>query len=177
MRFSPHLPNDELKQGIKTGRYFKGVLRVKANDRQDCSVILLNFSGKDRKTVTVKSELNTNRAIDGDIVAIELVNSPLKGEKEKEKEYLDIEGIAEEEEEEEEEEAGGPKSLYGKVVGILQHTSEQYAGSIDPSSIRCISTANAAATSNATSSTSEGGVGGGEGGEDDAEYYIGNFIP
>lgn len=53
----PHVPRDEVKAGLKTGKFFKGVIRVKSNDRRDCYVILSGFSGKDRKSVTVRGEL------------------------------------------------------------------------------------------------------------------------
>lgn len=53
----PHVPRDEVKAGLKTGKFFKGVIRVKSNDRRDCYVILSGFSGKDRKSVTVRGKL------------------------------------------------------------------------------------------------------------------------
>jgi exosome complex exonuclease DIS3/RRP44 len=144
--FPPHLSNEELRSGMKAGRYFRGVIRVKGNDRNECYVILMNFSGKDRKTVTVRGENHVNRAVDGDIVAVELLpDTP--AEKERNTEYLEEEGI--------EEDAVAP--LLGRVVGIIQHTSEQYAGSIDPGSLQSVSSHSA--------------------GEDDTEYYTARFIP
>jgi hypothetical protein len=49
-----HASQEDMKSGLKTGKYYKGVLRVKANDRNDCYVILSNFVGKDRKSVTIR---------------------------------------------------------------------------------------------------------------------------
>jgi exosome complex exonuclease DIS3/RRP44 len=217
--FPAHLPNDQLKSGMKTGKYFRGILRVKGNDRNDCYVLLTNFSGKDRKTVTVKGMENINRAIDGDIVAIELISSEemmeMKeseeeeeeekneknnnnkrqkttggnkgGKKEKENtDYLAEEGLLPEEEEGQEQKMKGttavktstavavvvsppPILFFGRVVGILQHQAEQYAGSIDPTTLRTLDTRAANPGSALTGGTT---------GEDDtAEYYQAEFIP
>jgi exosome complex exonuclease DIS3/RRP44 len=222
--FPAHLPNDQLKSGMKTGKYFRGILRVKGNDRNDCYVLLTNFSGKDRKTVTVKGMRNINRAIDGDIVAIELISSEemeretegeeqeneknmnkrqktggKKGEQKKEKEntdYLAEEGLLPEEEQEQEEKMvkggvttstttattttkttpaaaqGAVLLFFGRVVGILQHQAEQYAGSIDPTTLRTLDT-----TAKTTSTTSSTGSSALAGEDDTAQYYQAEFIP
>jgi exosome complex exonuclease DIS3/RRP44 len=66
--FPHHVGQSDLSLGIKTGRYYRGVLGSK--DHQSAFVTIRQ--GEERIAVTVEGSQDRNRAIDGDVVAIEL---------------------------------------------------------------------------------------------------------
>lgn len=110
-----------------------------------------------------------NRAVEGDIVAVELLSST-PAEEEKDTEYLAIEGIDGAEENKSVTTATTSSSmtkgpLLGRVVAILQRNNEQYAGSIDPSSVRSI------VMSQRVTGDGDEEV------EEEEEYYVGLFVP
>jgi exosome complex exonuclease DIS3/RRP44 len=66
--FVPHVGQTELSLGVKTGRYYRGVLR----SMDSTSAFVTIRRGDERVAVTIESFKDRNRAIDGDVVAIEL---------------------------------------------------------------------------------------------------------
>jgi exosome complex exonuclease DIS3/RRP44 len=75
--FPAHLPLSELTVGIKAGKYFQGTLRCKRGHRSDCYVVVGGIVGgeeaDERISVAVTGPTHLNRAIEGDIVAIEIL--------------------------------------------------------------------------------------------------------
>jgi exosome complex exonuclease DIS3/RRP44 len=66
--FPAHLGQSDLSIGIKSGRYYRGVLRSK--DIESGWVTIRQ--GEDRVAVTIQGSTDRNRAVDGDVVAIAL---------------------------------------------------------------------------------------------------------
>mmetsp|Transcript_17346 Transcript_17346/g.47865 ORF Transcript_17346/g.47865 Transcript_17346/m.47865 type:complete len:980 (+) Transcript_17346:485-3424(+) len=67
--FRPHVGQDELSLGVKSGRYYRGTIR---SERDAKSAYVTIRRGEERIAVTIQGSIDRNRAIDGDIVAIEL---------------------------------------------------------------------------------------------------------
>jgi exosome complex exonuclease DIS3/RRP44 len=74
--FPPHLAMDKLLGGIKTRQFLRGTIRCRGNDRSDCYILLHRKDSEERRTVLVTGHIRVNRAVDGDVVAIELVAAP-----------------------------------------------------------------------------------------------------
>jgi exosome complex exonuclease DIS3/RRP44 len=66
--FTPHLESSVLTNGIQIGLYHRGVLRSRDAD----SAVVTIRRGEERVAVTMENKLDSNRAVDGDIVAIAL---------------------------------------------------------------------------------------------------------
>lgn len=87
--FPAHVPMDGLLRGIKNKQYYRGVLRCKAGGRAgggytDCYVVVHSAKGKDRGakkkdderwSISITGLECVNRALDGDVVAVELIAS------------------------------------------------------------------------------------------------------
>lgn len=140
--FPPHLGQSDLSMGIKSGRYYRGVLRSK--DIESGWVTIRQ--GEDRVAVTIQESMDRNRAVDGDVVAIALhpldkwiSSSESKPSTEKKTEAA---GIANDTAEPTQSEMSnvpdvvsgenGSESMRptGKVVGILQRNFANVSGSI-----------------------------------------------
>lgn len=67
--FPPHVGQNELSTGVKSGRYYRGVIR---SDRDSSSAFVTIRRGEERLAITILGNIDRNRAVDGDIVAIEL---------------------------------------------------------------------------------------------------------
>ena len=96
--YPAHLPQNELSIGVKSGKYFQGFIRAErgCNDK----FYVTARQGEDRVAVSIIGAKDINRAVDGDVVAIELhaVSKWLGGD-EKEKKSTNVSnaaGIAEE---------------------------------------------------------------------------------
>ncbi len=68
--YKAHLPQDELSIGTKSGKYFQGFIRAERGSHEKCYVIVRK--GEDRVVVSVIGADDINRAVDGDVVVIEL---------------------------------------------------------------------------------------------------------
>ncbi|KAG5180708.1 hypothetical protein JKP88DRAFT_349459 [Tribonema minus] len=71
--YPPHLPMSELTAGIKSGRLFQGTLRVERSNWTECYVIVQGLQEQERIAVYVRGPEHVNRAVDGDVVAIEML--------------------------------------------------------------------------------------------------------
>ena len=100
--YKPHLPQDELSLGTKAGKYFQGFIRAERGSHDRCYVTVKK--GEDRVAVSILGSEDINRAVDGDVVVIEL-NSIEKwigreedegGKHDKQAQMKDVVGIAEE---------------------------------------------------------------------------------
>ena len=68
--FDPHLESSVLLRGVQTGLYHRGVFR-RGRSLRDNGVVVVR-RGDERVAVTVPSDADANRAVDGDVVAIAL---------------------------------------------------------------------------------------------------------
>lgn len=174
--FPTHLPMSTILQGLKSRKYLRGSIRCKRDNPNECYVVIHGSAdGESRKAVTICGPQHINRAVDEDIVAVELV-APVKefmvdsaatsatgsgvamvheGTADANLEL--VEGIEYSENEEsiatvtnsgETAHATSKGALYGRVVGIIRRNWRQYAGSIDPDSINAF---NASSSSGASS--------------------------
>ena len=82
-----HLTMTDLSSGLRSKRLMRGTLRVKRDDWTDCYVVVHTAEGQPRKSVVIKGRLNVNRAVDGDVVAVELLPE-VETEREKQSERL-----------------------------------------------------------------------------------------
>ncbi|XP_026528832.1 DIS3-like exonuclease 1 [Notechis scutatus] len=121
--YPEHLPVEILEAGIKSGLYIQGVLNVNKHRAQVEAFMRLQGTSnkeKDLKTdVLIYGTKARNRAIHGDVVAVELL--PQKEWKERTAALGETEG--------EEKTAGevyGEPMPTGKVVGILQKNWREY---------------------------------------------------
>jgi exosome complex exonuclease DIS3/RRP44 len=140
--FPEHLPTSILQEGIKAGKYLTGTFRIsRSNIREghiSCSV---------QGEILLSDREGTNRAIDGDVVAVELLPRAQwhSASKDMVEEIEDGEQVEKEEEEdaEEEEEAEKAKKKKkpvtssgaeaevmpcGRVVGIIRRSGRHFVG-------------------------------------------------
>lgn len=68
--YNVHLPQNELSLGTKNGRYFQGYIRAERGSHDKCYVTVRK--GEDRVAVNIIGANDINRAVDGDVVVIEL---------------------------------------------------------------------------------------------------------
>lgn len=144
MLYQPHKPMSELNNGIKAGRYFQGVIQAERNWKE-CYVMVQGVKEKERIAVQIRGQEYVNRAVSGDVVAIELL--PMeewedKEEKEDEKktkgkkaDVLDDDQV--QRTEPVPEPTAPPQTPYhetkvrGRVVGIIRRNWRQCCGSLE----------------------------------------------
>jgi exosome complex exonuclease DIS3/RRP44 len=180
MLYTPHLSDVEVSVGVRSKIYLKGVLRVRRDDCNDCYVIVHEDSssssssssstsssanaaqtgGKDnRRSILIVGLENVNRAIDGDLVAVQLVAAPtavavsqpatsspepagvMADSAEASAEAMDsIDVNTEATKGATSTAALKPGVEYGRVVGIVRRQLKQYAGSLSRSAFSaCLS--------------------------------------
>ncbi|KAI9907985.1 hypothetical protein PsorP6_002931 [Peronosclerospora sorghi] len=153
--YTEHLPPAELLSGIKSRKFFKGTIRCNRDHWLECHVVIHGMKGSSIP-VLVQGREHTNRAIDGDVVVIQLLS------KEQWKEPSDsfttkktsVVDAAEEDESDLEDGAGEPVGVAeptisleqvplvqsdamhhvkptGRVVGIIQRDWRKYCGSLE----------------------------------------------
>ncbi|XP_034143266.1 DIS3-like exonuclease 1 isoform X2 [Esox lucius] len=126
--FAEHLPAEVLEAGIKSGRYTQGTLNVNKHRAQHEAFV--RFDGSSNKNSELDSDVlvwggkNRNRAVHGDMVAVELLP---KGEWRGRTTAL-TEGQGEEKGEE----SQGQPMPTGRVVGILQRNWRDYVVTFPP---------------------------------------------
>ena len=144
--FRPHVGQADLTLGVKSGRYYRGILR---SSRDSKSAYVTIRRGEERIAITIESASDRNRAIDGDSVAIELhslekwisSSSSKSQEKTKPSQSNSVE-IADETAEPTQSELSNVSDTInvqdvaenlkptGRVVGILRRNFASYSGSI-----------------------------------------------
>jgi exoribonuclease R len=142
-----------MTKGIKNKKFYRGVLRCRGGGRlgyDDCYIVVHQDSagagGKKkaaRWSVSIKGRERINRALDGDLVAVEIISAAEQSAEESKSSISlhssEIEknsvGIAEEtavpsaaDLEGLQKQSGGDKE--GRVVGIIRRNWRQYAGSV-----------------------------------------------
>lgn len=149
MLYRKHLPLSQIQTAVKAGRLFQGVLRPDIHSWVDCTVNVRS-AGSDQVTVLISGREAINRAMDGDIVAIELLpRAQWRKPTDRMGEAADDGGGAGSGEGEDDEQdrvgvapltaapepdqrAGNAATPCGRVVGIIQRNWRHYCGSIDP---------------------------------------------
>lgn len=158
--YPEHLKMSEILAGIKNKRFFQGVIRCNRDHSLECHV-LIHGVGDVRVPVLIQGREHINRAIDGDVVAIQLLP---KSQWKKPSDSFAANGTAaadaledeedlagEEEEDERREEIGVAEPTVpleqaafiqsdltlsikpaGKVVGIIQRNWRKFCGSLEP---------------------------------------------
>ncbi|KAH7648851.1 hypothetical protein FG379_002321 [Cryptosporidium bovis] len=74
--FPEHLGISALEEGIKKGKFFKGIIMMISRDNGEIEIS--NYEGKDI-VINVKGWLNLNRCIDGDLVVVEIIDTDFEG--------------------------------------------------------------------------------------------------
>ncbi|XP_060708913.1 DIS3-like exonuclease 1 isoform X1 [Hemiscyllium ocellatum] len=127
--YSEHLPLEILEAGIKSGRYVQGVLNVNKHRSQlEAFVRTQGFTNKKSELemdILICGTKARNRAIQGDVVAVELLpRNEWKGR---------VSVLCEKESEEKTaEETESEPMATGKVVGIIQRNWRDYVASFPP---------------------------------------------
>lgn len=151
--FPLHLSAIEVTKRLQARSLVKGTIRCKNNTRNDCYVIMHSDDKKaPRKVVMIRGAAAVNRALDGDVVAVEIttvlstddsvhkaivpavgagdVSTSTAGAIDvcAEPSIESVEGLP----------ASNPteNEVVGVVVGIISRKWRQYAGSLDPSSVQ-----------------------------------------
>ncbi|KAK6294086.1 hypothetical protein J4Q44_G00349160 [Coregonus suidteri] len=126
--YTEHLPAEVLEAGIKSGRYIQGTLNVNKHRAQHEAFV--RFEGSSNKNSELNSDVlvcggkNRNRAVHGDMVAVELLP---KGEWRGRTTAL-TEGQGEEKGDE----TQSQPMFTGRVVGILQRNWRDYVVTFPP---------------------------------------------
>jgi exosome complex exonuclease DIS3/RRP44 len=142
--YPPHIPSSQLSVGLKTNKYYQGTFRSD-RDRYNSGYVTVRGGNEERVAVVIQGDQNVNRAVDGDIVAIELfgvekwlASSDGKEEtttKEKtgiaadtaEPSVKDMDNV----DEELVDETGALRRPTGRIVGIIRRNfHKNYCGSI-----------------------------------------------
>ncbi|CAI5449786.1 unnamed protein product [Caenorhabditis angaria] len=139
--FAEHLSSDLIEAGIKAGTIKRGTFSVSRENYMEASVII-----DENLTSWFISGANCNRAVNGDTVAVQLLDEAEWIAPEKRIRLRDVEEYVKnaEEMDEAEGEAGEPRSKKArknvvptaKVVGIIKRNWRQYCGMLLPSSIK-----------------------------------------
>lgn len=74
-RYRPYLAKDEVAEGLRSGRYFQGVLRARNPSSWSQCYVTIKLPGQngDRRGITIDGPVAVNRALDGDLVAVEVI--------------------------------------------------------------------------------------------------------
>ncbi|CAH0478083.1 unnamed protein product [Peronospora belbahrii] len=154
--YPEHLPAAELLAGIKNKRLFKGTIRCNRDHWLECHVLIHGTNGVQIPVMLYGRE-HINRAIDGDLVAIQVLPKEqwkkasdlfaVKGsataqtaeeaDEDKEDGHPEIVGVAEptvalEEAALVQNEAAHNVAPAGRVVGIIQRNWRKFCGSLEP---------------------------------------------
>lgn len=138
VQFPEHLPMVEIQRGIKSGKYLQGTFLASRENYLEANI---NVHSSE-KMVFVQGHKNLNRAVNDDIVAIEMLpesewscpSSLVLEETEEKNDDADIE-----EEDEKIKRNRVPKELRqptGRVVGIIKRNWRQYCGILQQSAIK-----------------------------------------
>ncbi|KAJ1403818.1 hypothetical protein B484DRAFT_404970, partial [Ochromonadaceae sp. CCMP2298] len=70
--FPQHEPLSVLLEGLRQRRFLRGTLRCQREGAWDCYVVVHSADGQSRRSVQIMGLRRVNRALDGDVVALEL---------------------------------------------------------------------------------------------------------
>lgn len=140
--FPAHLKASEIEQNLREGTLMQGYIRMHANTCHNASVTTGKFD------VSIHGRMAVNRAVDGDVVAVELLDEQSASAMERASKRMRREG-AEEAEGDAEEDTSKPISMtedlkqedasrrssalkQGRVVGIIKRNWREYCGTLRP---------------------------------------------
>ncbi|XP_053311384.1 exosome complex exonuclease RRP44 [Spea bombifrons] len=137
--FPEHLPLSKLQQGIKSGTYVQGTFRASRDNYLEATV-WVHGDSEENKEIILQGLRNMNRAMQEDIVAVQLLEkenwvAPSSVVLQDEGETDDIESI---DEKEKMLKTGGQNNTKpsGKVVGIIKRSWRPYCGMLAKSQIK-----------------------------------------
>uniref|UniRef100_A0A3Q3WEL5 Protein DIS3 homolog n=1 Tax=Mola mola TaxID=94237 RepID=A0A3Q3WEL5_MOLML len=139
--FPEHLPLSKIQAGIKSGCFLQGTFRASRDNYLEATVFVQG-EGEDSTEVLIQGLQNLNRAVNQDVVAVQLL--PQSQWVAPSSVVLQDEGTAKDdsaEEEEEEEEklkisAEVARKPTGKVVGIIKRNWRPFCGMLNVSQIK-----------------------------------------
>ncbi|RKP08845.1 hypothetical protein THASP1DRAFT_5099, partial [Thamnocephalis sphaerospora] len=121
--YEPHLTKDQVAAALRAGNLIQGRLRINKHNRSEAYVTLEGQEGND---IYINSQQRRNRALDGDLVAVELLNRKELAKARSSKQDADrakrkLHGRPEPTKEEKEEAAARNEPAgWGKVVAIVE---------------------------------------------------------
>ena len=144
--YPPHIPSSQLSLGLKTNKYYQGTFRSD-RDSYNSGYVTVRGGKEERVAVVICGDQNVNRAVDGDVVAIELfaIDKWLSSSDDSKKENATMKekaGIAADTaepsvkdmdnvDEEMVDESGALRRPTGQIVGIIRRNfNKNYCGSI-----------------------------------------------
>ena len=138
--FPAYISPDALLHGVKTHKYLKGTLRSRGSNHADGYVVVHSQDKKaERVAFTIQGSVSINRALDGDVVAIEEISQPAASVPES----APAPGSAIPEEtapiSNDQLESLVPATRYARVVGIIRRNWRHYAGSVDMNQVQELS--------------------------------------
>jgi exosome complex exonuclease DIS3/RRP44 len=140
--YDEHLTPIQISAGLTAGTLYQGTMAINPHNFLQGS-IFANIDGEER-TVTIHGRLNLNRAINGDIVAVQLLPKEEWKAAILDQSVLEEEDVEEEQEdqsmaidtpEQDIDEESSVVQPVGKVVGIIKKNWRPYAGNIDSNSL------------------------------------------
>eukprot|EP01039_Chlorochromonas_danica_P002768 gene2768-3022_t len=145
--YPDHLSASEIQEGLRAGRFVRGVLHVQKDAWTDAYVVV--HEGTERRSIQLVGAENINRGLEGDLVAVALLRSSSSSSSsitpilppsaqdevtmaltEAEPSYQDLEALPPDE---------SAQVAHGRVVGIIRRSLRQYAGSVDANSAIALS--------------------------------------
>lgn len=134
-QFSPFMDPRLIERGLQDGSLVKGELRINKRLRADAYVTSESLD----HDIFINGSRNRNRALDGDVVAVRLLDTDKAWEAKKERMRrrkleresvpadMEVENLEDEDDEEEDEDKDKPKYA-GEVVGIIERSNHLFAG-------------------------------------------------
>eukprot|EP00922_Rhytidocystis_sp_ex-Travisia-forbesii_P052891 GHVS01078439.1.p1 GENE.GHVS01078439.1~~GHVS01078439.1.p1 ORF type:complete len:851 (-),score=112.40 GHVS01078439.1:245-2797(-) len=101
--FDAHLPDSAITAKLRDKTIIRGTIRMRRHDKGFVTITSRDKSKVDTEDILIDGKSNVNRAVDGDVVAVEVVNYST---------------------------SSSPSS--GKVVGIIKRNWIEYYGSLQP---------------------------------------------
>ncbi|KAI9322437.1 hypothetical protein BX666DRAFT_1848894 [Dichotomocladium elegans] len=80
LHFSPYLSPESIEQGIRSGNLIRGILRISKRDRSDAYVVPDTLDSD----IFIHGQRDRNRALDGDVVAVRMLDVDVVWKKKKE---------------------------------------------------------------------------------------------
>lgn len=137
-KYDPHLSATQISAGLKSGAHFQGTMNISMHNYLEGSVIIK--IGNEEKTIQIVGREHINRAIQGDVIAVQILPksqwkaaiSEIVEEDEvendgikKENTNMDIDYVPDED-----------LLPTGRVIGIIKRNWRPLCGSIDHSSVK-----------------------------------------
>jgi exosome complex exonuclease DIS3/RRP44 len=129
--FEAHLPMSEVQKGIKNGKYYQGAIRVSRNNVSEAKIEVSGLEGG-HTHILIHGYFNINRAVNGDIVAVQLL--PKEQWTAASRQVVDRDKALENAQNQDNSSIQNHTDNAppcGKVIGIIKRNWRIYCGSID----------------------------------------------